>query len=85
MQSENKNKIECGSDELILKKCKKTKNLTVGDVIVLMEERLKDSAGDQVHLHQKFVEDFMDEFTAEVESSKDVSESYNLQVKRAAS
>lgn len=84
MHSENKNKIECGSDELILKKCKRTKNLTVGDVIVLLEDRLKGEAGDQVHLHQKFVEDFMDGFLAEVESSKDVTESYNLQVKRTS-
>lgn len=84
MRAEGKNKIEFRDFELILKTSKRTKSPTVSDVIVLMEGQLKAVAIENaVQLHPEFVENFMDDFIASVESQKNVTETDTLQVKHS--
>lgn len=83
MQAEDTNKIELGNNELTLKISKRTKSPTVGDVIVLMEDQLKAATTDNTTPFRKeFVEKFMDDFIASVESQKDVTETDTLHVKQ---
>jgi|SRR5215217_1625765 len=83
MQAENTNKIELGNNEITLKISKRTKSPTVGDVIILMEDQLKAATAETpTPFCKEFVENFMDDFIASVESQKDVTETDTLHVKQ---